>query len=269
MTMAASPQLETLHGELEVSTDGLFTCRGPAAALLRTLDSRFCGAALHHGAEERVFPTLVSEETLERSGHLASFPGCASRVEAAGRSGRYFLSPAVCYHTYELLAGSELDSSAVVTSAGRCFRDDPADGRHLWEFTMREVVFLGGSEFVHAQRQEWLELATRWTSVLGLEARAELASDPFFAGREGRGKKVFQHIKELKYELRAPDLAGRPVAIASFNLHEQFFGKRFGIALRNGEPAFSGCAAFGLERWTMALLARYPVGEALKRVESL
>jgi seryl-tRNA synthetase len=269
MTIAASPQLEPLHGDLKVSADGLFSCRGPAAALLHALDSHFCAAALRRGAEDRVFPTLISEKTLERCEHLTSFPGYASRVEASGRSERYFLSPDVCYHTYELLAGSELEGSAIMTSAGSCFRDDPADGRHLWEFTMREVVFLGDYEFVRAQRQEWLELATRWASALHLEASPELANDPFFAGTEGRGRKILQHIKELKYELRAPDSSGASVAVASFNLHEQFFGKQFGIVLRNGEPAFSGCVGFGLERWALALLTRYPADEGLRRVEFL
>jgi seryl-tRNA synthetase len=268
MTMAA-PQLEPFHGELKVSADGLFSCGGTAAALLRMLDSRFCTAALRRGAEEHVFPTLVSEKTLERSGYLASFPGCAACVEASGRSERYFLSPAVCYHTYELLAGSQLNSSAVMTGAGRCFRNDPVDGRHLWEFTLREVVFLGSSEFVSEQRQEWLELATGWARALGLEASAELASDPFFASAENRGKRILQRVKELKYELRAMDFAGRPMAIASFNLHEQFFGKRFGITLGNGEPAFSACVGFGLERWALALLARLSADEAWRRLELL
>jgi seryl-tRNA synthetase len=267
--MTTSPQLEPLHGELKVSADGLFSCRGPVAALLRALDSHFCAAALYRGAEQHVFPTGISEKTLERSGYFASFPGYASRVEASGRSEKYFLSPAVCYHTYELLANSELDSPAVMTCAGRCFRDEPPDGHHLWEFTVREVVFLGSSEFVSAQRHEWLALATRWARALGLEASAELASDPFFAGDENRGKKFLQRVKELKYELCAPDLTGRPVAIASFNLHEQFFGKRFGITLENGEPAFSACVGFGLERWALALLARLRADEALRRLELL
>jgi len=177
--MCIRDRLEPLHGELKVSADGLFSCGWTAAALLRALDSHFCAAALRDGAGEHAFPTLVSEKTLERSGYIASFPGCTSRVDAAGRSEKYFLSPAVCYHAYELLAGSQLDGSTVMTCAGRCFRDDPADGRHLWEFTVREVVFLGSSEFVSAQRQQWLELATRWARALGLEASPELASDPF------------------------------------------------------------------------------------------
>jgi len=125
---------------------------------------------------------------------------------------------------------------------------------------------LGGAEFVRAQRQEWIELATQWARMLGLEASTEPAEDPFFAAGD-RGKKVLQHLRELKCELRASHLAGAAVPIASFNLHEQFFGKRFGIRLADGAPAFSGCVGFGVERWALAMLARYSAAEALRRAE--
>ena len=52
-------------------------------------------------------------------------------------------------------------------------------------------------------------------------------------------------------------------AIASLNCHQRFFADRFEIR-RDGEMAFSGCLAFGLERWLLAL--RQPirhVGELL------
>ena len=269
MTTADSPKGKELMDALRILPAGLCAASGAAAALLRTLDFFFDAAARRRGAGEFIFPTLVSEQTLERAGYLAAFPGYASRVEGPGRPGKYFLSPAVCYPAYERLADSQLDGCVTMTSAGRCFRNDPIDGRHLWEFTVREIIFLGCSEFVRARRQEWLDLATRWVRELGLDASCELATDPFFSGAENRGRKMLQRVKELKYELRVSDLAGRPGAIASFNLHEQFFGNRFNITLRNGEPAFSACVGFGLERWAMALLARYSAAEASRRVELL
>ena len=45
-------------------------------------------------------------------------------------------------------------------------------------------------------------------------------------------------------------------AVASFNLHETFFGRRFGITAADGGPAWSGCVAFGLERWLLAVVAQ-------------
>jgi hypothetical protein len=58
------------------------------------------------------------------------------------------------------------------------------------------------------------------------------------------------------------------MAIASFNLHEQFFAARFGITRQGNAPAFSGCVAFGIERWALALASRHGTSEALKRIEA-
>ena len=63
-----------------------------------------------------------------------------------------------------------------------------------------------------------------------------------------------QQIKGLKVELRARmNVKGTPLAISSFNRHETFFSRRFGFRLEDGTDAYSGCVAFGLERWALAL----------------
>jgi hypothetical protein len=120
---------------------------------------------------------------------------------------------------------------------------------------MREVVFLGPTLWVQQQRQEWRERVSHFARGLGLEGEIALANDPFF-GNGGRGKKLLQQLKELKYELRLPLAAGQSTAVASFNLHDTFFGERFGITLADGATAHTGCVAFGLERWTLAFLAQ-------------
>jgi len=270
MIASSQPNPAMLHSELQISADGLLSCRGVAAHLLVALDTFFRRAALRAGAEQHWFPTLIASDTLGRTGYFDSFPGSASQVESTTPRRKYLLSPAVCYHCYELLSGTEIDQRVVITCSGKCFRSDSSsnDGCHLWEFTMREIVFFGSPGFVRDQRESWMQTAMRWAEGLGLGARTELANDPFF-GTASRGKKLLQQVKELKYELRVPRQSGAMMAIASFNLHEQFFTRAFDIALGNGEPACSGCVAFGLERWAMSLLARYPAGEALKRVESL
>jgi hypothetical protein len=140
------------------------------------------------------------------------------------------------------------------------------DGNHLWDFTMREIVFLGSAEFVQRQREGWMAKTARFASGLDLDAGLAPANDPFF-GAGNRGKKLLQHLKQLKYELSVPLHSGGSMPIASFNLHERFFTNRFQISLATGEPAHSGCVAFGLERWCMALLARGAAPAALARVE--
>jgi hypothetical protein len=66
-----------------------------------------------------------------------------------------------------------------------------------------------------------------------------------------------QRIKGLKHELTLVFPDGRSLAIASFNDHQRFFGEAFDIRLASGEHAASGCVAFGIERWLLAILATH------------
>jgi hypothetical protein len=69
---------------------------------------------------------------------------------------------------------------------------------------------------------------------------------------------LMQQMLPLKYELRlSVDPDGRSVAAASFNNHEQHFGKAFSILLPSGGYAHSGCVAFGWERWVIAFVNQH------------
>ena len=46
-------------------------------------------------------------------------------------------------------------------------------------------------------------------------------------------------------------------AVSSSNYHLDHFGTGFGIESAHGAPAHSACVGFGVERITLALLARY------------
>jgi hypothetical protein len=266
MNMLNSRAWTLPHSDFPISDDGLLSPGAAETTLIHALESRFREMALAAGSEERQFPTVIAEEILDLSEYFQSFPQFASAVNSPNKRGRYFLSPAVCYHCYQLLMNSALAGDTLLTCQGRCFRAESANDSHLWEFTMREVVFLGDCGFVRAQCDAWKQRIARWAAQLGLIAKLAPAADPFFVA-ETRGKKLLQQIKELKYELTAPGLLGTDVPVASFNLHERFFTSRFEVTLTGGEPAYSGCAAFGIERWCMALIAQHGVNEALRRVE--
>jgi hypothetical protein len=69
---------------------------------------------------------------------------------------------------------------------------------------------------------------------------------------------LMQRMLPLKYELRLRvDSDGRSVAAASFNNHEQHFGRAFSMRLASGEYAHSGCVAFGWERWVIAFVNQH------------
>jgi hypothetical protein len=228
---------------------------GTSAALPRWFNDRFRTMAVDAGAAERTFPPTVSADTLTRAGFFESFPNGASAASAADSGA--FLPPAVCYHAYAALAGGRISEPMLLTAAQTCYRDADrasADETRLWEFTMREIVFIGSATWVAHQRRAWTIRALDFAGRLQLAGAVEPATDPFFGGAS-RGRRLIQQLKHLKDELRLT-LGARTVAAASFNTHETFFGSRFGLTLDDGSVAHSGCAAFGLERWTLALLAQ-------------
>ncbi len=220
------------------------------------------------GAEEYRFGPAIPRQTLARAGYFESFPDGATSMADAGGGPDYCLAPAVCYHTYAAFADSRLDRRITLTAESPCFReaDRKAGGAgRFWEFTMREIVFIGTPAWVAAQRDDWMDRVSQFSASLHLEGALEPASDPFF-GDSGRGRRLLQQVKGLKYELRLAANQDR-LAVASFNLHETFFSGRFGISLADGSAAHSACVAFGLERWVLAFLDQRgsPAAEALMR----
>jgi len=53
----------------------------------------------------------------------------------------------------------------------------------LWDFTMRELVFLGTSESVLHERARCAEIIGEFLDELGLAAEIRTASDPFYVAR--------------------------------------------------------------------------------------
>jgi hypothetical protein len=121
---------------------------------------------------------------------------------------------------------------------------------------MRELVLVGPSADVRTFRQAGMRLGLHLAQSLGLAGDVQPATDPFFAPT-AKGRALLQQVKGLKHELRLDVGGGRNVAGASFNDHEQFFGTSFDIRLPDGEPAASGCVAFGIERWVLAFLVAH------------
>jgi seryl-tRNA synthetase len=276
------------RGELWESAPGLVGLRGSALALFRALEhalARLAAGDATDGSwrtEEWMVPAALAFETLERARYFESFPqwltaashlyddadtlervaasdrpADAARVALAPASAA--LPPAVCYHAYAALAGRTLHAPAFVTAQGTCWRHEGARLRPLargWAFTMREVVCLGDAGIVTAFADRATARAVAFADSLGLAPRLAEASDPFFAPT-ARGRALLQRVKALKHELLLPLGGGEEIAAASVNRHERFFGEAFGILLPGGEPASGACAAFGLERWLLAVLAAH------------
>jgi len=255
------------RGDVAVTAAGQVALSGLALDALRAVDHTALEWARSLGAVEHRYPSLIDLGVLERAGQVASFPQHLTLAGHPERSegSRHALSPAVCYHAYPELHGRTLGAEpTMLTARGRCYRFE--GGNHtplerLWDFTMREIIVLGNRDQVETVRQALVRQVSDLVTRLELDGRVEIATDPFFtAGDEGR--RLMQQAGALKYELLlAVDADGRGVATTSFNHHHDFFGARFGITLSAGGPAHSGCVAFGLERWVLAVLAQHGVDE--------
>lgn len=215
------------------------------------LDQSFVRLANEHGAVTVDPPYLLSRDFLERTEFFASFP---RRAITGGHRGS-FLPPATCYRLFQALEGTGVEQPLVVTLTGPCFRREHRyDERRRRAFTMREVVGLADEERVAGMRDALARASLRLAQGLELDVRLEEAADPFFV-EAGRGRRLLQRLMRLKVEL-VSRAGGKDLPIASFNLHQDFFGTHLGIRV-GGAPAWTACAAWGIERWRLALEERW------------
>jgi seryl-tRNA synthetase len=247
------------------------------------LSERLSGEAARAGAESLRFPPLLPRRTLEQAGYLGTFPHLAGTVYAfegdetaarhqAERAQRaedwgefqamteLALVPAACYPVYPALAArSPLPAGGAFVDAGGAwvFRREPSeDPSRRQMFHQHELVRLGEPDVVQAWRDEWAQRGLDLLRGLGLDARLEVASDPFF-GRRGRMLAATQRQQAMKLELLVHIAGSSPTALASFNYHRDHFALTFGIAVADGSTAHTACAGFGHERIVLALLATH------------
>ena len=249
--------------------DGLLTLSPGGTALLKTLDRVFEEWGLQDGAASIIMPALLPVADLARLDFYDNFPHQALVVSALDlarhRSGarpetfatedlqpaQLGLPSAACFAVYLHHAGSALDADTTVTVLGRCFRvEERYEGlRRLLGFHMREIVALGSPEFAQEHLLRFEKRILSFAEALGLPMRKEAAVDPFYD--RGGQRALLQKLAPVKHEFVVDDLA-----IASLNVHRNFFGERCGIT--TGDlPAYTSCAAFGLERWLSVLHQRY------------
>ena len=277
--------LELGHGQVGLA--------GPALACMRAIDSQCRTLGIKQfGAVDENYPALMPSEVLARCNYFKYFPHTVSMVVhlvedydkidefrrvndhgthldvpdwKAFETPKVCLNPAVCYHCYQAMENTKMtDEGRCVTAVGRCFRYESKNIVGLdraWDFTMREIIFVGTESFVAAKRQQGMEAQLQQVKEWDLDCVFETANDPFFSAAYAT-KTYWQVRNDLKFEMRlnvepGPDGAARTIACASANLHENFFGKTFAIDGSDGNPVSTGCAAWGLERLVLALFTQH------------
>jgi seryl-tRNA synthetase len=230
------------------------------------------------------FPPVMSRASFERTEYLKSMPQLAGSVFSFSGDGAAHarllalvadghdwsgsqtmtdvaLVPAACYPVYPMVAadGPLPDGGRLFDVLTYCFRHEPSgDPARMQSFRQREYVRVAGSEAeVRAWRDEWLRRGLGFVAALGLESQAVPANDPFF-GRAGKMLAANQLDSELKMEIVYPITSvEKPTAIVSVNIHQDLFGRVFGIRTADGQTANTGCIGFGLERIALALFATH------------
>lgn len=277
------------RGELSQEATGIFALGPLVTRLIEFFERHFLDLAGSFDAAPYRFPTLIPAGYMERVNYFRSFPHSLTFVThlredldaidhfaqhaACDETGtlntpagsfagiQALLSPAVCYHLYFALADQTLPQGRVTaTAVGNCFRYEAINLtslERLWNFTMREVIFVGPKEFVLENREVARQRMQAVFAAVGLAYRVESANDPFFIG-EFRKQAAFQSAFQLKFEIRAGlPFKDSTLAVGSYNYHQDFFGRSLNISLPDGSPAHTGCVAFGLERMAFAFLAQY------------
>lgn len=253
------------------------------SAILRLaddIDRLFTHWASEFGAEERRYPPLVSVAELHKLEYFKSFPHQAifpvslapddqnlnefadDPVTAEGQLRLkdtapicHCLAPAACFPIYMSMAGQNLAATAFVTVKAQCFRkeNNVAPLTRQMTFSMREVVCIGTQEEVQKFLGRFRAIIEGFFVRWSLPVAFERATDPFFNAPTNR-KYIMQKVAPLKHEM----VYNGHLAIGSINFHQNSFGETFDISCA-GNPIYSGCVAFGIERWLFAFLERFGV----------
>jgi seryl-tRNA synthetase len=262
---------------IPVGVQGAFG-RGPVfEEVIDRFNDRVSAIAADDGAETRTFPPVVNRHVIEKNNYLESFPHLCGTVfsyfgkEIEAREmaqealqGQPWahhlhttdlcLTPAICYPLYPTLAGKQPEGGRLFSLLGWAYRHEPSpEPTRMQSFRMREFVRVGKAEDVVTWRDMWLQRGLDLLLSLGLDARSDVANDPFF-GRGGKMMAANQREQRLKFEILVPVIsAENPTAVCSFNFHQDHFGGKWGIQSSDGAVANTACLGFGLERIAMAL----------------
>jgi seryl-tRNA synthetase len=282
---ADAAQIAAMKAKLffDTGVDGVYARTGLYEGVVEALTA-LISAHRPRGAEVLRFPPVMSRAQIEQHGYLKSFPNLLGAVSCLCGDERHIrgvvahfmedgvpwtsalspadlvLAPAACYPVYPIAAtrGPVPEAGYVFDVAADCFRREPStDIDRFQSFRMREYVRIGTQAQIQAFREAWIQRAKSIADLLGLSYRIDLASDPFF-GRGGQIVAASQLEQALKFELVVPvHSSEKPTACMSFNYHQDHFGMTWDLNTQDGEPAHTGCVAFGMDRLAVAMFATH------------
>jgi seryl-tRNA synthetase len=244
---------------------------GKETEIFEQLDKIFVSFLDGYDVDHFTIPALLDSEVLKRCNYFESFPHHLSLVATVKKENlatvsaqkcvddkdaeihSKVLTPAACLHIYPMIEGQQIEEK-IITTRARVYRYEGnrynETGR-LWDYTVREIVFVGRQEYVRYMLTEIQEKALAYAKQITNDATLLSSSDIFFDSRKNCIKKKLQIANEKKYELVIP-VDGTNVAVSSFNFHGNHFSGPF--SFDNNNTVVSGCVGFGIERWLLAKL---------------
>lgn len=266
---------------------GQYAYTGAAARLRLAVDARLQAIARRVGAEPWHLPSIEQTgDLMPATGYLAShgqyltfgyrLPCHFEKIRRFAGDAKarglerpddprdlvptgFVLEPFVCHNVYRALRGAVLDEGRAITALGTCYRHEGFRFVPLvrqWEFSMREVVLVGPPAYVAAQRDRTLVMLQELAAALDLDARLEIATDPFFVS-EAAAARTYQAMSSTKLELALALDDHRACAAASLNLHGTHFTAPMQIKAPGGALLETACIGVGVERWVAAIVARW------------
>ncbi len=242
-----------------------------AAKKFESLDADFLNFFDPDSLEHIVIPAVISGDVLCRCGYFTSFPDqilalgsvTEDQLGKVAETGKvtsdqfvpqdWYLTPAACLHFYPMLARRAARLPTALTTRARVFRREnrqTAPLTRLWDFTVREFVFVGPQEQVRERLAHVKTAALDYARALFSDVSLQVAQDSFYPTPTNNAKVRLQRGNARKFELIAR-FGDRTIALASFNFHDLHFSGAFGFD--HNRTIQTGCAGLGLERWLGAL----------------
>lgn len=276
------------RGELCVLSEGIVAMKGLPLQMMEVLDRKLVEFAKGQSAHKMLLPITVNFKNLldshyfDRTPQHANFLSTiaedarsisdfAKHVKKSGeidksliRSPHGMCRSAVCLNCYPTMRDKKFleNESVVITAEGRVFRHEYKKVNsleRLYEFSCREIIYLGRTDFVKSKLKECEQWFVDFLSEFKIHGLIKSATDPFFV-ENARNLQFYQAAEDSKYEIRALNpFTATDVSIGSLNFHGNHFSKSYNITFQNGEFVSSGCVGFGLERTVFTVIAQFGV----------
>lgn len=248
-------------GACKISPSGNILLLGDSAKLYHNIDTLFLEFAKQENAVEFYSDPFWRAEELHKIGYSHESPYLYNLSGKLNGEEVDYWQIAVCDNIWKSLENSIIEDSITYTTKGTCCRNEGAQiflFERMKAFTMREIVTIGDIKSITSFQGRAISFLKQIIHKLDLSAFLENANDPFFLP-PGNTDQVNEYDlpRVVKQELRLNIYNGKSLAVASCNVHGNFFTKSLNIKHANNDILWTSCLAFGVERWVWSILSQF------------